>query len=283
MAASVRALADAIQHYPKLFVLTGAGISAPSGIPTYRDHNGTWLHRQPIQHKEFLEQPLQRQRYWARSMLGWEAMANAAPNEAHLALVQLQRGGFVEQLVTQNVDNLHQQAGHQDVLDLHGNLSRVVCLACGATEYRAEVQKRLVASNPLLEEFIHKLSRKLVQRPDGDADIDDFPMQEVKAPECQLCQGTLMPDVVFFGGTVPPDKVRRAIASLNNANAVLIVGSSLQVYSGYRFCRLAAENNKPILMINQGLSRADSLLSVKVEQDCSSVLMRLLDYIKPCQ
>lgn len=280
MAASVRELADAIAANPSLLVLTGAGISARSGIPTYRDKQGNWLHRRPIQHKEFIEQKQQRQRYWARSMLGWQTIANARPNEAHRALVQLERGGFIKMLVTQNVDNLHQRAGQSEVIDLHGNLTKVLCLDCGNSVCRAELQQQLVNDNPELVQFITQMdSRHTAPRPDGDADIDDFPMESVKLPYCHRCHGTLMPDVVFFGGTVPRDKVHRASTCLDNANALLIIGSSLQVYSGFRFCRLAAECNKPIFMINQGLSRADSMLSLKVEQDCSSTLTRLLDYL----
>jgi len=197
MNASIAALLALLQSDTRLVVLTGAGISIQSGIPPYRDHGGKWLGSEPIQHQEFLDNPAKRQRYWARSAVGWPAVANAKPNEAHQILARLEQSGLISLLVTQNVDRLHQKAGHKQVIDLHGRLDRVSCLDCRAGFERSDVQVELLRLNPFLADMQAKLA------PDGDAAVADKMVNRVKIPDCFRCRGVLMPDVVFFGGAVP--------------------------------------------------------------------------------
>ena len=267
---SIADIRDFIRRHPRLLVITGAGISAASGIPTYRSDSGQWQHSQPIQHQEFIDQPRKRQRYWARSAVGWRHIAAAEPNAAHKALVQLERGGGLSLLVTQNVDRLHQRAGHHNVIDLHGRLDRVICLSCGASECRQALQLRLLANNSDLEGVVATIT------PDGDAEVDDELVDTIEPPACLLCGGILMPDVVFYGGTVPKARVANVMAALQQADALLAIGSSLMVYSVFRFCKAARDQGKAIAAINRGTTRADNLLSVKVEQDCSAVLTALM-------
>lgn len=252
-----------------IFVLTGAGISAESGIPTYRDHQGNWQRSDPIQHLEFLEQTSKRQRYWARSMVGWKHLQAAQPNRTHIGLAKWESIQKISLLVTQNVDGLHQRAGSRKVLDLHGRLSEVRCLGCDAVSSRDEMQTRLETVNPDLANFVAGYL------PDGDADIDDYDMSSVKIPTCIGCGGVLKPDVVFFGGAVPKPSVEKAFAALSQSDAVLVIGSSLAVFSGFRFCRKAAETGVPIACINQGKTRADDLFSIKVEMAASDAISQL--------
>lgn len=256
-------------QHEKFFVLTGAGVSAASGIPTYRDHKGNWKRSDPIKHNEFIDQINMRKRYWARSMVGWKYVKKAEPSPAHRKLADLEAGNRIEMLVTQNVDGLHQRAGSKKTIDLHGRLDQVICMDCRALSKRADLQVQLEALNPPLAEFV------ATQLPDGDADIDDFDMTTVNIPDCQDCGGMLKPDVVFFGDNVPRARVKTAMDSLQNSDALLVVGSSLQVFSGYRFCKIAKQNGTPIGCINIGLTRADSLLSAKLIMDCSHALSLL--------
>lgn len=234
-------------------VLTGAGVSMRSGIPTYRDSAGTWLRSQPITHQEFVSDPRQRQRYWGRSLLGWPAVRDARPAPAHRLLVQLEALGAITGVVTQNVDRLHQRAGSQQVTDLHGRLDRVVCLACASVSSRDQLQTVLERLNPWLTR------NTVTARPDGDADLSDAVVDRVVVPGCAHCDGVLMPDVVFFGGNISAERVLSARQTLERSRALLVVGSSLQVYSGYRFCRWASASSQPIFLINPGLTRADKL------------------------
>ncbi|QFU76119.1 NAD-dependent protein deacetylase [Halioglobus maricola] len=252
-----------------LFTLTGAGISAPSGLPTYRDTEGKWLYRKPIQHREFLQQEHTRKRYWARSTLGWPAVRDASPNPAHLALARLERQGRIEQLVTQNVDRLHQRAGSNRVIDLHGRLDRVRCIECKSLYQREILQAELTAKNPWL------VSAAAEARPDGDRDLEDTVLDRFEIPCCPGCRGILMPDVVFFGGNIPAARNQDCIAALTRSDALLVIGSSLQVYSGYRLCRLAAEQGIPIAIINPGKTRADSLADVRILESASKALTAL--------
>ncbi len=254
-------------------VLTGAGISAASGIPTYRDHGGRWQHNEPIQHGDFIRDPEKRRRYWARSVAGWPAVAAAQPNGAHRALVKLERAGRIPLLVTQNVDRLHQRAGHQQVIDLHGRLDQAACLKCGNAESRDQLQLRLLESNPYLERFTADLA------PDGDAHVEDRLVEILEEPACLDCGGVLMPQVVFFGGTVPRARVEAVSHALAQADAMLIVGSSLMVYSGYRFCKIASQRSIPIVAINQGQTRADGMLALKLKQDCQTSLEALVNHL----
>jgi len=257
-----------LQH-PRLVVLTGAGLSAPSGIPTYRDASGAWLRGKPIQHREFIENPSMRQRYWSRSLVGWPAIAAAQPNVSHQALAALERAGHIDLLVTQNVDRLHQRAGSRKVVDLHGRLDRVICLDCGIATPRAAIQCQLERDNPEL------LLLGGALRPDGDADLADCKLASVSTPKCPTCGGTVMPDVVFFGGTVPRPRIAAVIAALEAGDALLVLGSSLKVFSGYRFCRLAASLGKPIAIVNPGLTRADDLAVLRIAQCAESLLPAL--------
>ncbi len=262
----IDALADFVDAHPRLFVLTGAGVSTGSGIPGYRDRDGQWQRKQPVTHQDFLGSEAVRKRYWARSLLGFRVMADAAPNAAHTALAQLERAGRIGQLVTQNVDGLHQRAGSARVTELHGSIHEVVCMDCGARESRRAVQLRLEAAN------LPYLAFTAATAPDGDADLEDADFEAFSLPACAHCGGLLKPDVVFYGASVPRDRADAAMAALLEADAVLVAGSSLMVYSGYRFCERAQAVAKPIAAINLGRTRADALLSLKVPGDCAEVL-----------
>ena len=264
-----------LHERPRLVVLTGAGISASSGIPTYRDAQGQWLYSSPIQHREFLQDPATRQRYWTRSSFGWPGMRDASPNAAHRALATLEKSGAVELLVTQNVDRLHQRAGSSAVVDLHGRLDRVRCLSCGRYSPREEMQQRLLQSNPPLALMVVEQS----SRPDGDMSLPDELAQNTSVPACLVCAGILMPDVVFFGGTVPKERVERVNTAIAAADALLVVGSSLQVYSGFRFCRAAHAAGKPVVLLNPGITRADAIASLKLATPCEPLLEALADTV----
>lgn len=259
-----------VRRAPRLFVLTGAGCSTASGIPDYRDESGAWKHKPPVQFQDFIGSYTTRQRYWARSLVGWARIAAAKPAPAHHALAALEKSGTVSCLVTQNVDGLHQKAGSEAVIDLHGRLDTVRCLECGETISRAAVQSELVARNPRFA------SMSAVDAPDGDARLDG-PFDDVEIPTCAACGGMLKPDVVFFGENVPKTRVADCYAALAEADAVLVAGSSLMVFSGYRFCLAAAEMGKPVALVNRGKTRADELAHVKVEGDCGDVLQGLLE------
>lgn len=267
-------LAAFIDEHPRLTVLTGAGISADSGIPTYRDASGRWLPATPIQHQEFIADAHKRQRYWSRSLIGWPAIRDARPNAAHLALAQLEHMGVIELLITQNVDRLHQRAGSTNIVDLHGRLDRVICMDCKANIAREQVQRELEALNPGMSHISSQ------SRPDGDADIADALVAQVRIPACAYCAGVLMPDVVFFGGTVPKARVQQCMNALSESDALVIIGSSLKVYSGYRFCRRASELNKPLILINPGTTRADHLAERKFTSDCATLLQQSIEQLR---
>ncbi|MFT5482148.1 MAG: NAD-dependent SIR2 family protein deacetylase [Halieaceae bacterium] len=270
-APDIARLQDFLARYPRLVVLTGAGVSAASGIPTYRDQDGNWKQSDPIQHQDFIEQPAARKRYWARSALGWPKVSQATPNTAHRALAQLEANGHVELLITQNVDRLHQRSGSRRVVDLHGRLDEVNCLDCGATYKRDLIQILLQRNNPAL------FNLAVETLPDGDADLADHYIHNVNVPVCERCAGRLMPNVVFFGGGVPKSRVKRCMDSVAKADALLSIGSSLQVLSGYRFCRRAHELGKPVVLINPGTTRADSIAFLKLTSPCAPLLEQLLE------
>jgi NAD-dependent SIR2 family protein deacetylase len=268
-------LATFVETHPRLFVLTGAGCSTESGIPDYRDANGEWKHRPPVQYRDFLRNERVRQRYWARSLLGWPRFAQARPNPAHRALARLESAGLVHQLVTQNVDGLHQQAGSRRVIDLHGRLDRVECLNCHHRWSRAAFQQALTERNPQFQAFA------VTTAPDGDALLEDIDFSSFQVPTCPQCSGMLKPAVVFFGESVPRPRVALSYRRLAEADGLLVVGSSLMVYSGYRFCRAAAEQHKPIAAINLGRTRADGELILKIALSCSELLPRLVERLGP--
>lgn len=250
-------------------VLTGAGLSTASGIPAYRDRLGNWQHPPPIQHRDFLDSAATRRRYWARSFVGWPTMQNAAPSAGHRALAALEAAGVVATVITQNVDGLHQQGGSRAVIELHGAIGQVRCLACDARLARAQVQERLALDNP---DFDHLAARAAQAAPDGDARLAEALYIDFRIPDCPQCGGLLKPDVVFFGDRVPPERVAAASAAVEQAAALLVVGSSLMVYSGYRFATLAHRLGKPVFALNQGVTRADPLLTRKIEADCGAML-----------
>ena len=251
-------------------MVTGAGVSTASGIPDYRDANGNWKHSRPMEYKDFVASEYDRQRYWSRSALGRQNFKKARPSAAHLALAELETLGKISMLITQNVDGLHQQAGNQNVIDLHGRLGSVVCLQCGNRTDRDAVQTYLMQRNP----FLNQLSAG--QLPDGDTMLEQVDFMQVDIPACQNCAGILKPDVVFYGENVPADRVQQSYDAIDQADALLIVGSSLMVYSGYRFARRAHEKGISIAAVNQGITRADGLLDIKVGDDCGRVLTELV-------
>src|SRR5574340_1626901 len=267
------ALASFVRQHPRLFVLTGAGISTSSGIPGYRDAAGRWTRAEPVRVQDFLASETVRRRYWMRSMAGYPLMARALPNPAHYALARLEREGYLAALVTQNVDGLHQSAGTAEVIELHGSLSTVTCRDCGSTRPRSLVQQMLERDNPGFA------LAAATGAPDGDADVDadiDTIAARFRTPTCPACDGTLKPDVVFFGESVPTVRVERARAALASADAMLVILSSLKVWSGYRFCEWAHAADTPIAAINPGRTRADPLFALKVAEPCAGPLCDLV-------
>lgn len=250
-----------LSRYRSVFVLTGAGCSTGSGIPDYRDADGQWKRKPPVTYQAFVGDAQVNARYWARSFIGWPRVADARPNAAHRALAQWQARGGVSALVTQNVDGLHQRAGSAPVIDLHGRLDHVVCLSCDALLTRAQVQQSLAERNP------DWAGLRAATAPDGDADLDGQDFSQFSVPPCPRCDGLLKPDVVFFGENVPRQRYLQAQAALQGSDAVLVVGSSLMVYSGYRFARNAHEAGLPIAIVNRGRTRADDLASLKIDAD----------------
>jgi len=263
-----------LARFERLFILTGAGCSTDSGIPDYRDGDGAWKRAQPVLFSRFMTEPHTRRRYWARSMAGWRRFHRAQPNDAHRALAQLEREDRVEALVTQNVDRLHQAAGSRDVIDLHGRLDLVRCMDCGHRLSREEMQAELLRHNPDWTVLDARIA------PDGDADLEAQDFATFYVPPCPECAGILKPDVVFFGESVPAERLSAAMGALTHCDAVLVVGSSLMVYSGYRFVHAAAQSGKPIAAINLGRTRADPLLTLKVTESCSSALAFLLPTVR---
>ena len=263
-------LEDFIAAHRRLFVLTGAGCSTGSGIPDYRDEQGAWKRTPPVTYQAFVGDGITRRRYWARSLVGWPRIAQAQPNAAHRALVALEAQGRCSQLLTQNVDGLHQAAGSRAVIDLHGRLDAVVCLGCGASSSRADVQRRLAEANPAWAGLAAGAA------PDGDADLEDRDFATFQIPACDACDGIVKPDVVFFGENVPRARVDAAMARLAQADAMLVVGSSLMVYSGLRFVHAAVRAQIPVAAVNLGRTRADDLLRFRMAAPCGDALRFLL-------
>jgi NAD-dependent SIR2 family protein deacetylase len=262
----VEAALDLLVGRP-LVVLTGAGLSTDSGIPDYRGPGSP--SRMPMTIAEFRSGPAARQRYWARSHLGWGRMRRAVPNAGHHALARLDP----ELLITQNVDGLHEEAGSRRLVALHGRISQVVCLECRTTSARSGLQARLAELNPGFAER-HVDVRV---RPDGDVELEDT--SSFRVPDCEGCGGALKPDVVFFGENVPADRVERCYAAVDaladSDGALLVSGSSLTVMSGFRFVRRAARAGTPVVIVNRGQTRGDELATLKVEAGCSEFLTRL--------
>ncbi len=272
MSAALGPLLEHLGRARRIAVITGAGCSTPSGIGDYRDELGGWKRSPPVQMQAFVGEEAARRRYWARSMLGWPMVAGAEPNAAHRALVALERQGAITGVITQNVDGLHQRAGQTRLLELHGGLASVVCLGCGERSGRAALQQRLTRDNGFL------LGAGATAAADGDADpAEAVDLARFRVPACGRCGGVLKPDVVFYGGAVPRERVARAQGLVESADAMLIVGSSLMVFSSFRFCRRAREIGIPLVAVNRGVTRADGWLAAKVEADCADVLPALAE------
>jgi NAD+-dependent protein deacetylase sirtuin 4 len=254
----------------RVVALAGAGMSTESGIPDYRGPETARRARNPMQARQFHHDARARARYWARSMNGWPRFAAARPNPAHGALAALERARVLIGTITQNVDGLHQAAGSARVVELHGALGRVRCLGCSAIEPRASLQERLVAENPAWAVPAAPLA------PDGDADLDPGHFDDFCVPVCLGCGGTLKPDVVFFGENVPGPVTEAAFSLFDEAEVLLVVGSSLTVYSGYRFVRRASERGVPVAICNLGPTRGDDHAAVLVDARLGELLPRLV-------
>ena len=256
-------------------VLTGAGLSTESGIPDYRGSDGK-RRVMPMTYGEFVASPANRQRYWARSFVGWRRFAGAGPNDGHRAVADLQRLGLVRAIITQNVDGLHQSAGARDVLELHGNLNRARCLNCGETTLRAELDRRLREGNPSFEAIAAEI------RPDGDVVLSEEVVAGFHPPRCLVCQSDLVkPDVVFFGESVPKLLVEQCFSQVEASAGLVVLGSSLQVMSGYRFVRRAAANGIPVAIVTRGPSRGDEQATIRLDAPLGVTLSRIVQDLRP--
>ena len=256
----------------RVAVLTGAGMSTDSGIPDYRGPDSPPSN--PMTIRQFTSDPVFRQRYWARNHLGWRHMDQTLPNAGHRALAALERTGAVSGVITQNVDLLHTKAGSAQVIDLHGTYARVVCLACGHTMSRATLADQLEAANPGFTESAATVGGIAVA-PDADAEVTDT--STFRIVDCPRCGGMLKPDIVYFGESVPKARVEQAYSMVDEGDALLVAGSSLTVFSGYRFVRHAAARGIPVAIINRGRTRGDDLATVKIDNGCSPMLALLAD------
>jgi NAD-dependent SIR2 family protein deacetylase len=260
----------------ELLVLTGAGISTESGIPDYRGPTGAARRGSPMTYQAFVGDADGRRRYWARSFLGWRQIAGAQPNAGHLAVAELQRAGYLSGLITQNVDGLHQAAGATGVIELHGGLDAVRCLECGWASSRFEIDHVLRAANPGFS------AEALGVNADGDVDLADDSLADFVAPQCRGCASSLLkPDVVFFGESVPPHRVAQCFELVERSRALLVLGSSLTVFSGFRFARAASRRGIPVAIVNQGPTRADDLADFKLEVPLGTFLTRLAAAVAP--
>ncbi|GAA0615781.1 NAD-dependent protein deacetylase [Kribbella sandramycini] len=250
-------------------VLSGAGISTESGIPDYRGETGSLRTHTPMTYGDFVASEAGRQRYWARSHLGWRTIARAHPNDGHRAVAALQARGYLTGVITQNVDGLHTAAGSRDVIELHGNLDRVICLDCGTTSAREALDIRLRAANEHFEAEATRIN------PDGDVDLPEDVVREFTVVPCTVCGGVLKPDVVFFGENVPKPRVERCYRLIDAADAVLVLGSSLTVMSGFRFVRHAAKAGTPVLIVNQGITRGDPYARQRINLPLGQALSEL--------
>lgn len=255
----------------RTLVLAGAGCSTESGIPDYRGPTTQMKKRSPVQYRQFVSSESWRKRYWARAVVGWPHFVAAAPNATHRALATLEATGHIPWLITQNVDGLHQRAGSRSVIELHGTLHQVRCLNCGNRVSRAEHQRALLDRNRFL------LDAHAEVAPDGDAELAPELIERFEVLPCSRCGGVVKPDVVYFGENVPKDRVERAFSWVNSAEALVVVGSSLTVFSGYRFVRRAKERGIPIGILNLGPTRGDALADLKVEGRLGLVLPVLAD------
>jgi NAD-dependent SIR2 family protein deacetylase len=260
----------------RVAVLTGAGISTDSGIPDYRGPDSPPSN--PMTIRQFTSDPVFRQRYWARNHVGWRHMDDTRPNAGHRAVAALEHAGVINGVITQNVDLLHTKAGSRNVINLHGTYARVVCLSCDRSTSRAALAEQLDALNPGFTEQVEAVGGSAVA-PDADAVIADT--ASFRYLDCPACAGMLKPDIVYFGESVPKGVVRQAFSLLEDADALLVAGSSLTVFSGYRFVRHAAALGIPVAIVNHGPTRGDDLASIKVDGGCSELLTLLADELAP--
>ncbi|HEY2791133.1 MAG TPA: NAD-dependent protein deacetylase [Micromonosporaceae bacterium] len=255
-------------------VLSGAGLSTESGIPDYRGPSGLARRATPMTYQSFVGDPAARQRYWARSYIGWRTFSGAAPNAGHHAVTTLERSGLLSGIVTQNVDGLHQASGATGVIDLHGSLDRVICLDCGNTVGRAEFDRRLREANPAFD------ARVTAINPDGDVDLDDADVADFRVIACSVCPGGMLkPDVVFFGESVPRDRVASCFDVVERSSALVVLGSSLTVMSGRRFVLRACKLGIPVAIVNQGVTRSDEVASVVVDAALGQALPALVELL----
>jgi NAD-dependent SIR2 family protein deacetylase len=250
----------------RVLVLSGAGLSTESGIPDYRGPTGLARRAQPMTYQVFTGSAAARRRYWARSYLGWQHIARAAPNDGHRAVAELSRRGLLTGIITQNVDGLHQAAGAFGVTELHGSLHRVICLSCGQRTARTELERRLEAANRGWD------ARLATVNPDGDAVLDDEATESFQVVDCSACDGVLKPDVVFFGENVPKPRVEACFSLVSGSSALVVLGSSLTVMSGLRYVRRASSLGIPVLIVNQGTTRGDALATVTLDAPLGETL-----------
>ncbi|MBO3744315.1 NAD-dependent protein deacetylase [Actinoplanes flavus] len=260
---------DALVAEGGVVVLSGAGLSTDSGIPDYRGPSGSARRSTPMTYQTFTGDPVARRRYWARSHLGWRTIGGAHPNDGHRAVARLQESGLVDGVITQNVDGLHQAAGARDVIELHGNLSRIVCLDCGALSGRHELEERLTAANPGFAAVATTVN------PDGDVELDDAEAAGFRVVDCRACGGVLKPDVVYFGETVPADRVAGAFGLLQRARTLLILGSSLTVMSGRRFVLRAVRDGIRVAIVNRGVTRGEPYADLVIDAPLGVILPNL--------
>jgi NAD-dependent SIR2 family protein deacetylase len=258
----------------RVLVLSGAGLSTESGIPDYRGPTGLARRAQPMTYQVFTGSPEARRRYWARSYLGWRHIARAVPNDGHRAVAELSRRGLLTGIITQNVDGLHQAAGALGVTELHGSLHRVVCLSCGQRTARTELDRRLEAANPGWDARLATVSAS--PRPDGDALLDDEATESFQVVGCSACRGVLKPDVVFFGENVPRPRAEACYAMVERSRALVVLGSSLTVMSGFRYVRHAAGLQRPVVIVNQGATRGDGYATATVDAPLGPTLTGLV-------
>ncbi|MGW7265912.1 NAD-dependent protein deacetylase [Streptomyces sp. NPDC054842] len=256
-----------------VLVLSGAGISTESGIPDYRGEGGSLSRHTPMTYQEFTASAPARRRYWARSHLGWRTFGRARPNAGHRAVAAFARHGLLSGVITQNVDGLHQAAGSEGVVELHGSLDRVVCLTCGAFTPRRELARRLEEANAGFAPVAAAIN------PDGDADLTDEQVGDFHVVPCTVCGGILKPDVVFFGESVPPARVEHCRALVHGATSLLVLGSSLTVMSGLRFVRLAAQAGKPVVIVNRDPTRGDQHALARVTLPLGTALTTVAEQL----
>ena len=278
-------LVSFLRNNKNTIVLTGAGASTDSGVPDYRGPNGIYRSRpdyRPIMYQEFMSSSIARKRYWARSFLGWPKLQNAHPNKCHFALSELEQQGVVSSIITQNVDGLHQAAGSQNVLELHGSLENVICQSCNTKHDRAQLQTIMGRLNPSLLQFDNTKGSGDVassMNPDGDSDVQ-FDYSKIEVPYCQKCSSILKPDVVFFGENMKDCVRDESFRRIHEASALLVIGSSLAVFSAFRLVRAAHNLQIPIAILNLGSTRGDSWSDIRIDANCSSVLDKVLTSMK---